>query len=71
LPWCSQIWPQRSTRLEALAVSAARPAGPRETAAESGVRAAKIINHYKMSKHFSLTISDGHLAWARQVDAIQ
>ncbi len=51
-----------STGLEALAVSVARPAGPRETAAESGARAGKIINHYKMSKHFSLTISDGHLA---------
>ena len=71
LPWCSPILPRRSTRLEALALSVAWPAGPRETAAERGVRAAKIINHYNMSKQFCLTISDGHLAWARQVDAIQ
>ena len=43
----------------------ARPAAP-ETAAAIGVRAGKIINHYKMAKHFTLTIRDGHLAWARK-----
>jgi transposase len=57
--------------LEALAASVARPGGPPETAAEIGVRAGKIINHYKMAKHFTLTIRDGHLAWARKEDAIQ
>ena len=31
------------------------------------MRAGKIINHYKMAKHFSLTIRDGHLAWASHV----
>ena len=45
--------------------------GPPETAAEIGVRAGKIINHYKMAKHFTLTIRDGHLGWARKEDAIQ
>src|SRR5271166_6198850 len=59
LPWYSPILPQPSTRLAALAVSVGRPAGPRETAAEIGLRAGKIINHCKMSKHFSLTMSDG------------
>jgi len=57
--------------LEELALSVARPRGPREAAAEIGVRAGKIINHYKMSKHFTLTIHDGSLAWARKGDAIQ
>src|SRR5208337_4595021 len=52
--------------LEALAASVARPGGLPEPAAEIGVRAGKIINHYKMSKHFSLTIRDGHLGWARK-----
>ena len=42
------------------------PGGPPETAAEIGVRAGKIINHYKMSKHFSLTIRDGHLGMGSQ-----
>ena len=57
--------------LEALAASVARPVGPPEKAADIGVRAGKIINHYKMSKHFSLTIRDGHLGWARKTDHIK
>jgi transposase len=57
--------------LEALAASVARPAGPPETAAEIGVRAGKIINHYKMAKHFRLTIRDGYLGWARKDEAIK
>jgi transposase len=57
--------------LGALAASVARPGGPGETAAEIGVRAGKIINHYKMAKHFTLTIRDGHLASARKEEAIQ
>src|SRR4051794_3561607 len=56
--------------LGALAASVARPAGRPETAAEIGVRAGKIINHYKMGKHFTLTIRDGHLGWSRKDDAI-
>jgi transposase len=57
--------------LEDLAVSVARPAGRPETAAEIGVRAGKIINHYKVAKHFTLTIHDGHLGWARNEIAIR
>src|SRR3954467_751287 len=57
--------------LEALAASVARPADRTETAAAIGVRAGKIINHYKMAKHFTLTIRDGHLGWARKEDAIK
>ena len=58
-------------QLKVLAASMTRPGGPRETAAEIGVRAGKIINHYKMAKHFTLTIRDGGLEWARKGDAIQ
>jgi transposase len=58
------------TELEALAARVTQPAGPPETAAAIGVRAGKIINHYKMAKHFTLTIRDGHLGWARKEDAI-
>src|SRR4051794_29768926 len=57
--------------LEALAASVARPAGAPETAAEIGVRAGRIINHYKMAKHFTLMIRDGHLGWARKREAIE
>jgi len=57
--------------LEVLAASVARRTGPPEAAAEIGVRAGKVINHYKMAKHFVLTIRDGHLGWARKQDAIK
>jgi transposase len=52
--------------LETLAASVKRAAARPETAAEIGVRAGKVINHYKMSKHFTLTIGDGSLEWARK-----
>jgi transposase len=58
-------------QLKALATSVARPGSPPETAAEIGVRAGKVINKYKIAKHFILTIRDGHLEWARKEDAIQ
>jgi transposase len=57
--------------LEALAARVAHPAGPPEPAAAIGVRAGRIINHYKMAKHFTLTIRDGHLGWARKQEAIE
>jgi transposase len=56
--------------LETLAASVAKSAKPPETAAEIGVRAGKIINRYKMAKHFTLTIRDGCLGWSRKQDAI-
>src|SRR5512135_2964244 len=52
--------------LETLAARVARPGGRPEAAAAIGVRAGKVINHYKMAKHFTLTIRDGHLGWARK-----
>ena len=56
--------------LEALATSVARASKRPESAAEIGVRAGKIINHYKVAKHFTLTIRDGHLGWDRKGAAI-
>lgn len=56
--------------LEVLARGVADPAGRPATAAEIGVKAGKVINHYKVAKHFHLTISDGHLEWCRKHEAI-
>jgi transposase len=56
--------------LETLAASVKRARAKPESAAEIGVRAGKIINHYKMSKHFTLTIGEGSLEWARKQDEI-
>jgi transposase len=57
--------------LEAVAARVARASGPPEVAAAIGVRAGKVMNHYKMAKHFHLTIRDGHLGWARKEESIQ
>jgi transposase len=56
--------------LESLAASVKRARAKPETAAEIGVRAGKVINHYKMAKHFTLTIGDGSLEWARKQEEI-
>jgi transposase len=56
--------------LETLAASVKRAAARPETAAEIGVRAGRIINHYKMAKHFTLTIRDGSLECVRKQDEI-
>src|SRR3954453_11910591 len=58
------------TELSALAARVAKSVNKPETAAEIGVRAGKIINHYKMAKHFIIAIRDGHLGWSRKQDAI-
>ena len=36
-----------------------------------GVRVGKIINKYKMAKHFELNVADASLAWTRKHDNIQ
>ncbi len=59
------------TELEELVASVARSTAKPQTAAEIGVRAGKIINHYKVAKHFALTIRDGYLGWTRKNEAIQ
>jgi transposase len=58
--------------LDTLAASVAKLAAADrpETAAEIGVRAGKIINHYKMSKHFMLEIGTGSLKWVRKKEEI-
>jgi transposase len=56
--------------LESLAASVKRARAKPETAAEIGVRAGKVINHYKMAKHFTLTIGDGSLEWTRKQEEI-
>jgi transposase len=56
--------------LEALAASVAKSVKQPETAAEIGVRAGKIINHFKVAKHFMLMIRDGYLGWSHKQDAI-
>jgi transposase len=37
---------------------------------EIGVKAGRLLNRWKMAKHFRLTISDGQFAWQRRDEAI-
>jgi transposase len=41
------------------------------SASEIGVKAGRLINHFKMAKHFELKISDGAFACSRKLDAIR
>ena len=38
---------------------------------EIGLKVGRVLNRWKMAKHFRLTISDGHLAWQRRAEAIK
>jgi len=38
---------------------------------EIGLKAGRVIDHYKMAKHIALEIEDGRFAWKRQQEAIQ
>lgn len=40
------------------------------TAAEIGMKAGRVLAKYKVGKHFTLAIADGHLIWARKEEAI-
>ncbi len=41
------------------------------SAAEIGTKVGKIINRFKMGKHFELTITDGQFSYARRADVIE
>ncbi len=36
-----------------------------------GIKVGRVINHYKMAKHFTVTIAQGRLQWTRNTAAIQ
>jgi transposase len=37
---------------------------------EIGLKAGRLLNRWKMAKHFRLTIADSNLAWERRIEAI-
>ena len=41
------------------------------TKAEIGVKTGKILNKYKVGKHFALAIEDGHFSWQRKQEEIK
>lgn len=56
--------------LEKLRAQVARCTRKPLSAAEIGVKAGRLINKYKVAKHFALEIADGRLDWSRKVDEI-
>jgi transposase len=46
-------------------------AGKLADAAKIGVRVGKLLGRYKVAKHFTLDIADGHFAYARKPDQIR
>lgn len=56
--------------LEKLRAQVARRTRKPLSAAEIGVKAGRLINKYKVAKHFALEIAEGRLGWSRKVDEI-
>jgi len=40
------------------------------SAADIGMKAGRLLSQYKVAKHFTLSIGDGHIAWVRKEEAI-
>jgi hypothetical protein len=59
-----------ATETELDKVMASVQAGRLRAAGKIGVRVGRVLGRFKMAKHFTLDISDGHLAYARNQPAI-
>lgn len=57
--------------LAKLAGAAARRTHTPFTDAALGIKVGRVINHYKVAKHFTVTIAAGRLTWARNTAAIR
>jgi transposase len=57
--------------LTRVAAAAARRTKAPLDDATLGLRVGRVINHFKMAKHFQITIAQGRLTWARQTAAIE
>jgi hypothetical protein len=57
--------------LTKLTAAAARRTTTPFTDAALGIKVGRVINHYKVAKHFTVTIGHGRLTWARNTAAIQ
>jgi hypothetical protein len=57
--------------LESIVRAAARRTRTPWTDAELGVKVGRVINHYKVAKHFEVVIRKGELTWTRRQEAIE
>lgn len=67
----SELLQATEKELEAIARAASRRTRTPLTDAQIGVKVGRIINHYRVAKHFEITIGDGKLAWSRREPAIE
>jgi hypothetical protein len=57
--------------LTTLAHAAARRTRTPLDAATLGIKVGRVLNHYKVGKHFAVTIAAGRVSWMRRDEAIQ
>jgi transposase len=57
--------------LEAIAAATSRARRPLRGREVIGIRVGKVINHYKMAKHFTIDITDEAFTFSRKTDQIQ
>jgi hypothetical protein len=57
--------------LEKLRGQVARRKGKPLTVAEIGLKAGRVVNRYKVAKHFAIDIADGSLRWSRKAESIR
>ena len=60
-----------ATEQDLAKVRAAVAAGRLKSAVAIGLRVGRIANRYKMAKHFSLEISEGHFSYARRTEHVE
>jgi hypothetical protein len=58
-----ELLEETDKRLGKIAAEAARRTQTPLTDAEIGLKAGRVVNHFKVAKHFRLTIRDGHLSF--------
>lgn len=61
----------RGTEEDLAKVKAAVEAGRVQSEAAIGLRAGRIVNRYKMAKHFALEIAEGHFSFARKEERVR
>jgi transposase len=61
---------QTEAALERLSRAVARRRNKPYEREEIGLKAGRVLNRWKVAKHFRLTIADGHLSWQRRDDTI-
>jgi len=59
------------TKLEAVAAATRRPGRPLRGRKEIGLRVGRVLNSYKVGKHFRLEITDEGFSWERDLESIR